>query len=147
MCNTPSFLSCRKGQVPITELRVFRFTEFSLQGLQISASQCCSDPFKAEERLKHCFCPYFYWLDISVDYCTVVSTIAPDLHQHKRDQSLAQCLQSLMKLVSQGNTSIKSRFEGTERCRRSPGAGLCRSRQCMKAAVQEPLGSASSFTR
>lgn len=69
----------------------------------------------SRQRPKFCFCSYFYWLDISVGYCTVVSTIAPDLHQPKRDQSLAQCLQSLLELMSQGSTSIKSCFEGTER--------------------------------
>lgn len=142
--NTPSLLSCRKGQVPFYS--IFWFTLSFLCRVCYSLLHGAAQ-IPSRQRPKLCLCSYFYWLDISVDYCTVVSTIAPDLHQPKRDQSLAQCLQSLLKLVSQRNTSIKSCFEGTERRGRSPGAGLCRSRQCMKGALLEPLSSASSFTR
>lgn len=110
--NTPSLLSCRKGQVSFYNILWFTLSFLCrvCYSLLHSAAQIPS-----RQRPKLCFCSYFYWLDISVDYCTVVSTIAPDLHQPQRDQSLAQCLQSLLKLVSQGNTSIKSCFEGTER--------------------------------
>lgn len=110
--NNPSLLSCRKGQVPFYS--ILWFTPSFLCRVCYSLLHSAAK-IPSRQRLKLCFCSYFYWLDISVDYCTVVSTVAPDLHQPKRDQSLAQCLQSVLKLMSQGNTSIKSCFEGTER--------------------------------